>query len=475
METNPLIRASAAADSEKRRVAANSLAAAVLLTVLKLVVGLATNSLGILSEAAHSGLDLVAAGITLWAVQVSGQPADRGHTYGHGKFESLSALAETLLLLGTCVWIVWESVRRLFFSAEVEVHANVWAFLVVVVSIVVDISRARALGRAARKFQSQALEADALHFSSDIWSSLVVLFGLACVVAGQRWNWPWLEKTDALAALAVAILVVVVSLRLGRKSLSDLLDSVPRHLQEEVTNAAGAVAGVEDVKQVRLRRSGPSTFADVTLGVDRGATFERTHEIADEAERAIRRVLPGADVVVHLEPVAQDDEDVQQTVRVVAARHELRPHNVRLYKDADRQWLELHLEVDASLSLGQAHRQVTEFEHELHTLIPSLDRVVSHIEPVDAASAILPAQPAGEKQVRAAIEEFLRIHPAIHPHDLQIQQGREGLSVSFHCTLEASTAITAAHEMTHQFEEHLRARVRDLNHVVIHVEPALEK
>jgi len=242
---------------EKRRVALASLAAAVLLTVLKLVVGLMTNSLGILSEAAHSALDLVAAAMTLWAVRVSSQPADQTHTYGHGKFENLSALGETALLLATCVWIIYEGIGRLYFGGEVEVDANLWAFLVVVISIVVDFSRSRALSRAAQKHRSQALEADALHFSTDIWSSAVVLFGLAAVAAGRSLGVPWLVKADAIAALAVAGIVIWVSFRLGKKSIDDLLDSVPRQLREDVATAAAGVPDVEGVRQVRVRRSGP--------------------------------------------------------------------------------------------------------------------------------------------------------------------------------------------------------------------------
>ena len=216
------------------RVALLSLLAASVLTVLKLVVGLLTFSLGILAEAAHSGLDLLAAGVTLWAVRMSSRPADHKHTYGYGKFENLSALFETLLLLVTCLWIVYEASRRLFFHQPIEVDPSRWAFLVIALSIVVDFSRSRALGRVSRKYQSQALAADALHFSTDIWSSCVVLLGLFAVLAARQYKLPWLANADTFAALGVAGVVVWVSLNLGKKSVDDLLDRIPDDLRDKV-------------------------------------------------------------------------------------------------------------------------------------------------------------------------------------------------------------------------------------------------
>jgi len=467
-----------AGDREKRRVALSSLLAAIGLTGTKLVVGLLTNSLGILAEAVHSGLDLAAAAMTLWAVRVSAQPADRQHTYGHGKFENLSALGETLLLLVTCVWIVYESVRRLWFAESVKLTVNEWAFAVVILSIVVDFSRSRALARAAKKHRSQALEADALHFSTDIWSSLVVFLGLCGVVVGRRLEMPWLDKADAVAALGVAMIVIWISLQLGKRSVDDLLDSVPRHLQEQVTALAAGVPGVEGVKQVRLRRSGPDMFADVTLAVNHATPFEKTHEIADRAEAAVRSVLPRADVVVHIEPVAGPHEDLLTKIRVLAARQGLGAHGIRIYEEETGcRAVELHLEVSESLSLEEAHRQATAFEEELRIAVPAMARIVTHLEPTGGTSCKISAgdvqaEPPSQSLVRAAIEDFLAKSPlAVDPHDLQVQLAGGELQVSFHCTLDASLAITAAHDLTQQLEKHLRMRVPTLGRVVIHVEP----
>jgi cation diffusion facilitator family transporter len=294
----------AQADREKRLVAASSVAAALLLTGMKVGVGLSTGSIGILSEAAHSGLDLVAAAVTLWAVRASAKPADRDHPYGHGKIENFSALFETGLLLATCVWIAYEALKRLLVE-NVHVEATWWSFAIMFISIAVDVSRSRALARAAKKHRSQALEADALHFSTDVWSSSVVIVGLAAVAASSAFGIPWLARADAVAALGVAAIAVIISLRLGKKSVDDLLDAAPPDLLTQVA-AAAHVDGVLEVSQVRVRRSGPDVFADVTLEVDRGLSLEAAHELADRAEQAVRAAIPGADVVVHAHPPAED-------------------------------------------------------------------------------------------------------------------------------------------------------------------------
>jgi len=290
------------AGTEKQRVALGSLFAAAFLTATKVIVGILTNSLGILAEAAHSGLDLVAAAATLWAVNASSKPADREHTYGHGKFENLSALFQMFLLVFTCAWIIYEAVGRLRSDEPAEVDAGTWAFAVVIVSVAVDFTRSRALRRAAVKHRSQALEADALHFSTDIYSSLVVLVGLAGVVAAQRGFAPFLVYADSVAALAVAIMVAVLSLKLGRKSVDDLLDAVPSELLGAVEQAACRVSGVQEVRSARVRRSGPVFFADITISVVPDLPLARSHEIADSVEAAVSQVLPAADVTVHVEP-----------------------------------------------------------------------------------------------------------------------------------------------------------------------------
>lgn len=293
----------AAREREKRRVAAVSVAGAVGLTVLKIVVGVSTGSLGILAEAAHSGLDLVAALMTLLAVRISSRPADLEHTYGHGKVENLSALFETLLLLLTCVWIIAGAVDRLR-SGAVELEVTIWAFLVMGISIVVDVWRSRALYRAAHKYNSQALEADALHFRTDIWSSSVVILGLVCVKLSEWFPaLGWLVHADAVAAIMVALIVVSVSMQLGMRTVHALLDTAPPGMAQRIIDAAESLPGVENCHNVRMRYSGPRLFVDVHVLVDGSQTLQQAHALTDEVERVIQQVAPDADVTVHPEPL----------------------------------------------------------------------------------------------------------------------------------------------------------------------------
>ena len=459
------------ADGEKRAVALFSVVAALLLTGTKVAVGLWTGSLGIVAEALHSGLDLAAAVVTLWAVRVSSRPADAEHAYGHGKIENLSALFETLLLLGTCAWIIREAIERLFFRAPIHVDANLWAFLVVVLSIVVDYSRSRALMRVAKKYESQALEADALHFSTDIWSSLVVLLGLLGVLAAHELNVPWLAKADAVAALGVAAVVVWISLQLGRKSVDDLLDSVPPELGRRIA-AAAKVTDVREVRQVRVRRSGPGLFVDLVLVLDPGESLERSHEIADRAETAIKTQFARADVVVHVEPGPMSTEDLAATARRLASRHGSSAHDIRVFEEDGRWTMELHLEMVESLPLGEAHRRASELESGLLAAVPSLAKVITHIEPDGERSTVRNADPAEVERIRACVLRFPElVQLGIHAHDLSVRRAGKELAISFHCTLAAATPIKDAHAFTERIEQHLRTHIPNLGHVTVHTEP----
>jgi cation diffusion facilitator family transporter len=458
--------------AEKRHVAMVSVVAALLLTGTKIGVGVWTGSLGILAEALHSALDLAAAMVTLWAVRASGRPADKEHAYGHGKIENLSALFETLLLLGTCVWIIKEALERLFFRAQVHVEANLWSFLVVMLSIAVDFSRSRALRRVAEKYDSQALEADALHFATDIWSSVVVLLGLAGVWVARQFGILWLAKADAVAALGVALVVVLVSVRLGKKAIDDLLDTVPANMPPRIA-ASALVDGVREVRQVRVRRSGPETFVDLILVVDSAESLQRSHEIACGAEAAIKRDLPGADVVVHVEPAEEPGEDLLAMARRVAASHDSAAHNLLVYEDAGRLILELHLEMNGDLALSQAHLIAEEIEEELRRSAPRLARVVVHIEPAGRADGTTLADAADAAQIQEALRRVPELaQRATAPEDIEIRRCGSEFALSFRCALPANTSILAAHDFTEKVERSLRSQIPSLGRVMIRTEPA---
>jgi cation diffusion facilitator family transporter len=460
------------AAAEKNRVALASVIAALLLTGAKVGVGLWTGSLGILAEALHSGLDLAAAVVTLWAVRWSSRPADQEHAYGHGKVENLSALFETALLLATCLWIIKEAVERLFFQAGVHVDANFWSFLVVILSIGVDFSRSRALLRVARKYDSQALEADALHFSTDIWSSLVVLLGLGGVQAAHLLDIPWLAKADTVAALGVAAVVVVVSLRLGKKAVADLLDTVPVNLTARIAGLA-RVEGVREARQVRVRRSGPEIFVDLVLVVERTESLEHGHKLACQAEAAIKREVPAADVVVHVEPADTSGEDILASARRIATAHGAAAHNLLVYEDAERLVLELHLEMDASLPLGEAHRRCAEIEAEIRGAHPCLVRVIPHIEPAGRQRSSSSASPEEAARLREALLRLPELTArGIVPQDIEIRCSGSDLSLSFRCSLPAATPVREAHDFTERIERALRQQIPNLGRVTVRTEPA---
>ena len=460
--------------AEKQRVALTSVVSAVFLTTMKLGVGLWTGSLGILAEAAHSLLDLVAAAMTVWAVRAAAQPADGRHTYGHGKFENLSALGETVLLLATCVWILTEAGQRLL-GKPVEVEVTVWGFVVMAVSIAVDVSRSRALRRVALQTGSQALEADALHFSTDVWSSSVVILGLAAVWLGPRVRLPWLAGADTVAAILVALIVVWVSLQLGRRSVADLLDEAPAGAREAVA-AAVAVPGVRGVSRVRVRQSGPEVFVDVTLTVEPGTSIERGHTIADAAERAIQNLLPGADVVVHVEPASggvPESDNPAEVVRRLAAEHGVPVHGLQFRNVLGRLSLELHAEVAPVLSVAQAHDQVTALEAAVRHAIPRLAAVVTHIEPAARSASPVVSVPHGQFTTLEAVHEVLAEHHTLGwAHDVALPASGHGLTLTLPLTLPPELPIADPHARTESLEPVLRRRLPLPVRVLIHVEPA---
>ena len=288
---------------EKRSAALSSVFAAIGLTSFKIIVGVLTNSLGILAEAAHSALDLVAAFMTLFAVRVSDQPADKEHNFGHGKIENLSALFETLLLLATSAWIINEAIDRLFFK-KAEVTTSIWSFLVMGTSIAIDYTRSRILFRAARKYHSQALEADALHFSTDIWSSSVVILGLVGVTVGRYVSvFHWMSEADAIAAMVVALIVIFISVNLGWRTIQALLDAAPKGVSDKIVKSVGRMKGVEDCHAVRIRPSGASWFVDLHVTMDGDRTLNEAHAMTEKIEKKVKELLPDSDVTVHVEPL----------------------------------------------------------------------------------------------------------------------------------------------------------------------------
>jgi cation diffusion facilitator family transporter len=455
---------------EKKAVALSSIFAAVGITVLKVVVGATTGSLGILSEAAHSGLDLVAAMVTYFSVRVSDKPADAEHQYGHGKIESFSAFVETGLLLLTCVWIVYEAGKRLFFHS-VEIEPSIWAFLVMGISIVVDSWRSRKLRHIAEKYDSQALQADALHFSTDIWSSSVVILGLALVMAGRHYALPWLAKADPIAALVVACIVVYVSSRLALQTVDTLLDAAPAGVRSRIIETVYRVNGVLEVERVRIRRSGSKYFVDVGIAMSRNVTFQKSEQVANDVSSRIRQLLPDADVVVNAVARASRQESLFDRIRAVATRNNLNVHDISVQDIGGKLHVEQHVELDERLSLKQAHDRVTRLETEMKQEVREISDILTHIESepatIETSDGLLRV-PRFEERLQAVTQGFPEV---VDVHDLMFKRVGGRLYLSAHITMQDDLPLSRVHDIQTAVEGRFRQEVPELFRVLIHPEP----
>jgi cation diffusion facilitator family transporter len=459
--------------AEKRSVAGNSVMAAAVVTALKIVVGFTTGSLGIMSEAAHSGLDLVAAIITLLSIRVSDKPADADHQYGHGKVENFSAFIETGLLLLTCVWIVYEAAQRLFFR-HVNIEPTLAAFLVMIFSMGVDLWRSRSLKRIATRYDSQALEADALHFSTDVWSGGVVVLGLALVLLGRKYAVWWLRDSDPVAALCVAGVVVYVSWRLARRTIDSLLDAAPAGVRNQIITAVAGVEGLLEIDRVRIRRAGNRYFADLSIGLARNVTFQRSEQVVGAVTAAVRDVLPGADVVVRSIPKASYAENIFDRVRAVAMLHNFNVHDVSIQDLHGRLHVEQHLELDERLSLKEAHDRVTVLENEIQKDVPGISSILTHIE--SEPSTIEPAEEIVQdealmKKLKSLEPEFPEI---LDMHDIEVKRVRGRLYVSCHCTMSDDLPLSRVHDVQTELEIRFKQVAPELFRVLIHPEPSTD-
>src|SRR5580693_9125919 len=359
----------------KERVALGSIAASAGLAAAKAIVGLLTGSLAILSEAGHSLIDLSATVLTYFAVRLSGKPADKEHQYGHGKVESVTALAETALLFLLSVIVIWEAARRLIGAQAHAVEATAAAFAIIACSIVVDFFRARTLRRVAKETLSEALEADALHFGSDMWSSVAVLAGLG----GGALGYPW---ADATAAIIVAVFIAVAAFRLGRRTIGTLTDTAPEGVSERVTAIARRVPGVVAVERVRARPAGAVLFVELGVTVSRTLPLDRVSAIKDRLAREVRAEMPNAEVTITTEPRALDDETVRERVMMIARNRGLAIHHVSVQTISGRLSVSADLEVEATMALVAAHEVASRLEEAIRDELGPEVEVETHIEPL---------------------------------------------------------------------------------------------
>ena len=460
----------------KRRASLISVAVVLVLIVLKVSVGLFTGSLAIVAQAADSVLDLVAAVVAFFAVRAAAQPPDAEHPYGHGKVENLAALAEAFLLLVTCAWIIYEAIQRLL-SPPVAIEAGLWGIAVMLLSIGASVWLSTYLMGVARQYRSQSLEGNALNFRADVLSSSVVLVGLGLASLSTRLGpeWAWLAKADAAAALVVALLVLRVSLGLGWRAMSELLDAAPSGLAERITIEAKAVPGVRDITAVRVRQAGSSTFVDMTVQVDRSVSLEEAHQVATAVEERIGALVGEGDVVVHVDPVRQPGESLLQTVSAIASQRGQRVHNLHAHEEQDHTFIDLHVEVPPELTLADAHEQVARLEAAVRRELPYIDDIHTHIEPMAVPSAPAALEPEEDERLRAKISAVLKEIPGLHGcHNLYLRPSPDGYDVVVHCLARSDLSVREAHRLSDQAEKHLHAQVPGIAQVLVHLEPEEE-
>jgi cation diffusion facilitator family transporter len=453
------------AQREKSNVALSSIGGAILITTLKIVVGFWTGSLGILAEAAHSGLDLLAAVITFLAITFSSKPADKEHLYGHGKIENFSALIETILLFVTCAWIIYEAVHRLM-DRTVEIDVNFWSFFVMVVSIIVDYTRSRALSKAAKKHRSQALEADALHFETDIWSSSVVILGLIFAAFN-------IHMADSIAALIVAMIVIYVSYSLGKRTIDELLDRAPTGLEERIITIASSMQGVEKADNIRIRNSGSQTFVDLSLHMKRTMPLEQANALVHQVEDALHAIVPNGDIVIHPEPVETTDETIAEKVRLLMSRNGLIAHDVQTYSVSGAYQVEFQLEFAKDEDFVEVHKQVDKIESDIKEQIPNVGSVVVHIEDskekiMESVNVTEDSHELIERITYLAFEESEITDCKI----LSVLEVGGKYRVSMNCAISGKLSLEEVHTVSTKLETKILAENPTVEEVHIHTEPA---
>ncbi len=454
----------------KENVALNSVIASFLLAAMKLVVGIVTGSIGIISEAAHSGVDFGAVSLTYFAVKVSDKPADREHQYGHTKVESVVALIETGVLFLTSGWIIYAAVHRLL-SRTSEVRVAWYSALVLVIAIVVDFSRSRMLKKVATETRSQALEADALHFRSDILSSAVVLVGLVFVAAGIIW-------ADAIAGIAVALLIAYAAFGLGKKTVDVLIDAAPAGLTDQIALITRAVDGVIKIEKIRVKPAGPFVFVEMTLDVSRTLSLENVQSICSSIEEKVRELLPVSDITIHTKPIALDCETIGERIHVIGANHNLYVHNISSNIVEEKKYISFDVEVEHNLTIKEAHEVVSTLEQEIRREFDGDLDISVHIDPLRSeerrSQAVSPdEETALRKIIVGAAGTIDRIHE-VH-HILIRKTEKDKLFITLHCSFDDGVLLEDVHSITSKLEGVIYQTIPNAGQVIIHAEPLLAK
>jgi cation diffusion facilitator family transporter len=453
--------------NRKEKVAAISVAAAVLLVSTKLIVGIATNSLGILSEAIHSSIDLLAAAMTLLAVRWSAHPADAEHQYGHEKIESLSSLAETALLFVTCAWILYEALMRLFVH-HVSVDVTWVAVAIMVMSIVVDYSRSRALMKVAKETKSQALEADAIHFKTDMLSSVVVLIGLGFTYMG-------FQSFDAIAAIGVAIISAYIGFNIWKRSMHTLLDGAPKGVAERVVEEASKSKGVLGVRRVRARDGGSVMFVEAEVLIESDLPLERADQICKEIEGRLEESMGPGDYIIVARPQGASPDLIKDIRRMSQQDPRVKGiHELRIVENNDKLSITMHVELEGKMDLREAHEVAEALEKRILALDGNIGSVTTHIEPLEERCQGIACPDGVALNIKQQIAMVVCDFPEVKEHEIaEVIMLGDRAKVNLICRMDPNIGLEEAHDISIRLENAIRSSVDCVEEISVHMEPKL--
>jgi cation diffusion facilitator family transporter len=458
----------------KQRMAYTSLFAAIFIVSIKFLAAYLSGSLAVLSELFHSSIDLIACIATLISIKYSAVPPDEDHNYGHHKIESLSALFQVLILVIMCVYLIYEAINRIINPPPVDI--NIFTFSAIFICIFVDFSRSRALLRVARKTGSQALEADSLHFSSDIMSSIVVLVSMVFTY----FNIPPIYKghplADPVSAIIVSFVIIFTTFRLTKKAFDALMDKIPHPIRQNVERIIKGNKDVVSIKSLRLRGNADNLFVDCTIEVPRTKMIYEVHDLTDSLEKKISDEYENADVIIHTEPVETGDESINDKIRMIVNREGYKCHDISSSKIGDRIESEIHVEIENTNDLGTAHEEMDRLEDTIKKNIPVIDSVRIHID--EPSGLYIDSEDITDTSadIKNQIESILRNERTIlHFHDIKIYKNDKGVRVSMNCEFDKSTPLDIVHDEVTMLESKiylsLKEKYKNLNNVIIHSEP----
>ncbi len=470
--TNPLTQDSNELIARKKiRVARQSLYAAILITSIKILAAYFSGSLGVLSEVFNSGIDIFVCLVTIFSIKYSSRPPDKEHNYGHEKIENFSALFQVLILILTSSYIIYEAAMRLFGDKDVEVNVSLWIFAALIISIVIDILRSRQLMKTARETKSNALEADALHFSTDILSSSVVIVGLLMIYFNLS------KVADTIAALIVTGIIIYLGVKLSRKAIDSLMDRVPAGLYDRVKYETLLIKGVEGIKSIRIRSTGPKNFIDMTIQISRLVQFSKAHDIMDAVERRLNEVVESADIVIHSEPVETKGETINDKIRMIVSEFGLKCHDIFSHKIDNEIYSELHIEVANTNDLKKAHDMITEIEEKIKREIDVITHVKIHIdEPSEIVFDTLDITKDSNEIVTEVKKILNECAEVVSGNDIHVVSTNGRIRISMNCEFNYIHSLDEVHDIVTTLESKIYLTLKEnyprLANVIIHAEPS---